>query len=45
MTDTTATSVTTRAPELAGQLVVAIGGSAGMGYHTALRARTRARRW
>ena len=39
MTDTSVTGVPTRGPELVGQIVVAIGGSAGMGYHTALRAR------
>ena len=39
MTGTTVTGVPTRGPELAGQIVVAIGGSAGMGYETALRAR------
>ena len=39
MTDATVTDVPTRGPELGGQLVVVIGGSAGMGYETALRAR------
>jgi NAD(P)-dependent dehydrogenase (short-subunit alcohol dehydrogenase family) len=39
MTDTPVTGVPTRGPELAGQIVVVIGGSAGMGYETALRAR------
>jgi len=39
MIDITVTGVPTRGPELAGQIVVAIGGSAGMGYETARRAR------
>ena len=40
MADTSVTGVPTRGPELAGQTVVVIGGSAGMGYETALRSRT-----
>jgi NAD(P)-dependent dehydrogenase (short-subunit alcohol dehydrogenase family) len=39
MTTDTATAVTPREPELAGQIVVAIGGSAGIGLETARRAR------
>ncbi|HTX10856.1 MAG TPA: SDR family oxidoreductase [Solirubrobacteraceae bacterium] len=40
MTAEIATTVSPRAPELAGQIVVVIGGSAGIGLETARRART-----
>ncbi len=40
MTSTSTPAVTPRAPELAGQTVVVIGGSAGIGLETARRART-----
>jgi NAD(P)-dependent dehydrogenase (short-subunit alcohol dehydrogenase family) len=39
MSETAVTGVSTRDPELAGQTVVVIGGSGGMGYETARRAR------
>ncbi len=39
ITETTTTISTARAPELAGQTVVVIGGSAGIGLETARRAR------
>ena len=40
MTTDTTVAVTPREPELAGQIVVAIGGSAGIGLETARRARS-----
>ncbi len=41
MTDDTTSSATTREPELRGQKVVVIGGSAGIGLETARLARVR----
>ena len=39
MSDAPAVGVTARAPELLGQTVIVIGGSSGMGFETARRAR------